>query len=281
MATLVENTTRVVNGLKGGFNAITEMGGTCTRKAENLANDIKSIPTGGGGGTDVSDTTAIEGDVLHGKVFHKANGSRAEGSMPNNGAVSKTLDATTTSYTVPEGYHNGKGTVSVSTQTKSVSPSTSQQTVYPDAGKVLSAVTVNGIPVQTKSVTPSSSAQTVYPDAGYFLSAVTVGAASTAKVASGTFVTQASQIFINCGFRPTKVMVLCNIIPPASTPNQGYMQLHQYWEGQSNGVAIALMTNVPSRNNNQVITPVDNGFNFVGQTGNNYQGKTAYYIAVG
>lgn len=34
---------------------------------------------GGGGGTDVSDTTAIESDVLVGKIFHLSNGESAVG----------------------------------------------------------------------------------------------------------------------------------------------------------------------------------------------------------
>ena len=34
--------------------------------------------------------------------------------MPNNGAISGTIDGlTTTSYTVPSGYHSGSGTVSL------------------------------------------------------------------------------------------------------------------------------------------------------------------------
>ena len=34
--------------------------------------------------------------------------------MPNNGAVTATIDGlTVTSYTVPKGYHSGEGTVSL------------------------------------------------------------------------------------------------------------------------------------------------------------------------
>ncbi|MBO7697230.1 MAG: hypothetical protein J6Y28_04205 [Acholeplasmatales bacterium] len=47
--------------------------------------------------------------------------------MANNGAVSKTLDATSgnQTYTVPAGYHNGSGTVSIVLETKSATPTTS------------------------------------------------------------------------------------------------------------------------------------------------------------
>ena len=65
-----------------------------------------------------------------------------DGAMVNQGAVSASLDATNKNYTIPAGYHDGSGKVSVTTQTKSVTPSSAQQTVYPDSGKLLSAVTV-------------------------------------------------------------------------------------------------------------------------------------------
>jgi hypothetical protein len=70
--------------------------------------------------------------------------------MANNGAVSKTLDATTNnqSYTVPAGYHNGSGTVNIVLETKSATPTTSSQTITPTSGKVLSQVTVNAIPAK-------------------------------------------------------------------------------------------------------------------------------------
>ena len=65
--------------------------------------------------------------------------------MANNGAVSQTLTTSSTSYTVPAGYHNGSGTVSISTQSKTVDPATTAQTVTPDTGKVLSSVTVSAV----------------------------------------------------------------------------------------------------------------------------------------
>ena len=54
---------------------------------------------------DVSATTAAPGDVLANKVFIDADGVTQAGTMPDNGAVSKVLDATTGNqeYTVPAG----------------------------------------------------------------------------------------------------------------------------------------------------------------------------------
>ena len=75
--------------------------------------------------------------------------------MPNNGAVSKTLDATTSNqtYTVPAGYHNGSGTVNIVLEEKSATPTTSSQNITPTAGKVLKKVTVAAIPSQYKDTT--------------------------------------------------------------------------------------------------------------------------------
>ena len=97
---------------------------------------------------DVSSVTAAAGDVLATKTFVVADGTVTAGTMVNNGAVSKTLDATTSnqSYTVPSGYHNGSGTVSITLETKSATPTTSAQDITPTSGKVLSKVTVGAIP---------------------------------------------------------------------------------------------------------------------------------------
>lgn len=95
---------------------------------------------------DVSSVTATAPDVLTGKVIVLADGTVKAGTMPDNGAVSKILDATTVSYTIPKGSHNGSGKVTITLEEKSVTPTKSEQTVTPTAGKVLSKVTVAPIP---------------------------------------------------------------------------------------------------------------------------------------
>ena len=63
---------------------------------------------------DISGTTASVADVLATKIFTRSDGEQAAGTMPNNGSVSKQIDGMTeTSYTIPAGYHNGSGTVSL------------------------------------------------------------------------------------------------------------------------------------------------------------------------
>ena len=75
-----------------------------------------------------------------------ADGKVTTGTMPNNGAVSKTLDANTPSYTIPKGYHSGTGKVSVAVETKTVTPTKAAQDVVPSTGKVLTKVSVAAIP---------------------------------------------------------------------------------------------------------------------------------------
>lgn len=95
---------------------------------------------------DVTSVTAVAGEVLTGKIFVASDGTVVTGTMANNGAVSKTLDGTTITYTIPKGYHSGTGTVKIVLEEKSVTPTKSAQTVTPTAGKVLSKVTVAAIP---------------------------------------------------------------------------------------------------------------------------------------
>lgn len=95
---------------------------------------------------DVSAVTAEAADVLTGKIIVTANGSVITGTMLNNGAVSGTLDVTTITYTIPKGYHSGTGTVKIVLETKTVTPTKSQQKITPSTGKVLSEVVVEAIP---------------------------------------------------------------------------------------------------------------------------------------
>lgn len=88
-------------------------------------------------------------------------------SIADNRAVSQKLDTTTASYTVPAGYHNGSGTVSVELEEKTV---TANGVVTPTAGKVLSKITVNvenAPTLQEKTAVPSKEAQEIVADEGY------------------------------------------------------------------------------------------------------------------
>ena len=118
---------------------------------------------------DVSSVTAGAGDVLTGKVFVTAAGVVTPGEMVNNGAVGKTLDATTITYTIPKGYHSGSGAVKIVLETKTVTPTKSAQDITPTAGKVLSKVTVEAIPDKYQDVSGVTATAANVLDGTYFV----------------------------------------------------------------------------------------------------------------
>lgn len=125
--------------------------------------------------SDTSEDTAAVSEILSGKTAH-ARGTLLTGSMTNNGGVTGTISTKAGEYTIPQGYHDGSGKVSIA--------STEQAKII--AGNIKSGVQILGvtgtysgeaITAQTKSATPSWSQQTIQPDNGYdYLSAVTVAA---------------------------------------------------------------------------------------------------------
>ena len=102
---------------------------------------------------DVSNVDAVAGDVLYGKIIVASDGTEVTGSMTNNGAISAALTTSSTSYTVPAGYHNGSGTVAITLEEKNATPTTSSQNITPSTGKVLSKVVVAAIPAIYGDVT--------------------------------------------------------------------------------------------------------------------------------
>ena len=115
----------------------------------------------------------------------------------NQGAVSVTVTEGDT-YTVPRGYHNGSGTVSgisgggnYKLQSKTATPTKSQQNITPDAGYFgLSDVTVGAIP-DTYQDTSSVTAEAAHVLAGkIFVTAdgsVTAGVMVNNGAVNGSF----------------------------------------------------------------------------------------------
>lgn len=148
------NGSGTVSGVAGGGNySLQSKTVTPTKKQQNITPDagyyglsdvtVGAIPEAY---QDVTSVTAVAADVLTGKTIVGKDGTLTAGTMPNNGAVEKTLDTTTLSYTVPKGYHSGAGVVKIVPETKSVTPTKAKQTVSPTTGKVLSSVEVAAIP---------------------------------------------------------------------------------------------------------------------------------------
>ena len=123
---------------------------------------------------DTQDATAAVAEILEGKTAY-ARGAKLTGTMPNKGAVSGTI-TDKTAYTIPMGFHDGSGTVSID----------ATESAKIVAGNIKSGVTILGVEgtfagetvtAQTKSVTPTMSVQTVLPDEGFdYLSQVSVAA---------------------------------------------------------------------------------------------------------
>lgn len=141
--------------------------------------------------SNTSDATATSAEILSGKTAY-VNTNKLTGTMPNRGAVSGEISEVSGSYAIPNGYHDGSGSVSIN--------ATEQAKIIP--ANIKSGVEILGvqgtysgevIQAQTKTVTPQTTSQTILPDAGYdYLSQVNVGAipyVETQNAAGGLTVT--------------------------------------------------------------------------------------------
>lgn len=170
-----------VAGVSGGGNyALQEKTVTPTKKATTVTSDsgyyglsavvVNAIPDNY---QDVSDVTATAPDVLLGKVIVLADGTVKAGTMPNNGTLIQKLDTTNATLTLSVGYYAG-GTVSITLEEKSVTPSKSAQTVTPTSGKVLSKVTVAAIPAAYQDVSGVTAEAANVLDGKYFVTSTGV-----------------------------------------------------------------------------------------------------------
>lgn len=112
------------------------------------------------------DATVSVAEMLTGKTAY-ARGTKLTGTMPNNGAVTGKISTKDGAYTIPQGYHDGSGTVGISeTEKEKLIPSNIREgiNILGVDGQMSGS---EGMKPQSKTITPSSAQQTILPDEGY------------------------------------------------------------------------------------------------------------------
>lgn len=140
---------------------------------------------------DTSDADAVAAEILLNKTAY-VNSNKITGTMPNNGAVSGSISTKAGTYTVPQGYHDGSGTVGIS--------STEQAKII--ESNIKSGISILGVTgtysgeavtATAVNITPSTSSQTITPPSGYdYISQANVAAipyTETDNAAGGVTVT--------------------------------------------------------------------------------------------
>lgn len=188
-----------VNKVIYGGNTLIDLTGDTVTAAQVLSGAKFHLPSGASAtGTcafdvDSSDCTATQAEVLATKTFAK-NGSVLTGTMPNRGAVTATLPSKATPYTIPQGYHDGSGTVGLSTADSTALVANNIREGVEILGVTGTMSGSEGMKPQSKTVTPGTTAQTILPDSPTYncLSQVTVSAipyTETDNAAGGKTVT--------------------------------------------------------------------------------------------
>ena len=178
-------------------NVLLDLTGDDVAASDVLSGKKFHLPSGASGtGTcpydaDTSDANAVAAEILSGKTAYK-NGSKLTGTMPNRGAQTSTISGKTDSITIQQGYHDGSGSVAISsTEQAKIIASNIKDGV--EILGVTGTYTGEGVTAQSKTVTPTNAQQVVLPDTGYdYLSQVTVNAVAyteTDNAAGGKTVT--------------------------------------------------------------------------------------------
>lgn len=142
--------------------------------------------------SNTTDATATAAEILATKTAY-VNKNKVTGTMVNNGSVTGTISTKTQQYTVPIGYHDGSGKVSIASaeQAKIISDNIRQGiTILGVEGSMTGTEDVNA---EAVTATPQKIQQVITPSEGYnYISQVTVEAipyTETDNAAGGVTVT--------------------------------------------------------------------------------------------
>lgn len=142
--------------------------------------------------SDTSEDTAVVAEILSGKTAH-ARGTLLTGTMPNRGGVTGTISTKAGTYSIPQGYHDGSGSVAISSTEQAKIIATNIRQGITILGVEGSMSGTEDVTAETRSVTPSFSQQVITPGTGYnYLSQVTVAAipvTETDNAAGGVTIT--------------------------------------------------------------------------------------------
>lgn len=196
-------------------------------------------------GTNTSDATAIENQVLEGSTFYA--GDRRDirtGTMPNQGNKSASLNCGQT-FPIPEGYHDGTGIITANTLASQTSATAvaghllSGQTAWVNGNKISGTMANRGNVSQTLNCGGSYTIPVGYHAGGGKVTANSLASQTSATAAAGNIhsgktawvngskltgtapvryyasgtgtITSDETIWCSCGFRPTICVARANI----------------------------------------------------------------------
>ena len=142
--------------------------------------------------SDTQDATVAVAEMLIGKTAY-ARGSKLTGTMPNNGAVTGSIETKDGTFSIPLGFHDGSGSVSISLAEQAKLISANIKSGIEILG-VIGSYSGEAVTAQSKdNIVPKTTAQTILPDDGYdYLSQVVITAipyTESANSAGGVTVT--------------------------------------------------------------------------------------------
>lgn len=117
--------------------------------------------------SNTEDATVAVAEMIEGKTAY-ARATKLTGTMPNNGAVTGVITSIDEAYTIPQGYHDGSGTISIDDTEKSKIIAANIREGVRILGVLGSMSELEGSKPQAKEVAaPLDEDITVLPDDGF------------------------------------------------------------------------------------------------------------------